>query len=171
MEPVGQLLRRLALNDEILIGSVLASGSPQSPASSLDRKAEALVQAGALLSVGASTASLRWIVEVAQSTGATDEEIFGVLVAIGPAVGLAARGGRGAEARAGDGLRDRGRGLRRRRRGQATVSTRNENAAAVLAPGSTHTSPSWVRSASTGAVMGSKQMTACSRGAKICAKG
>jgi 4-carboxymuconolactone decarboxylase len=89
VEPVGKLLRRLALNDESLIGSVLASGSPQSPASSLDRKAEALVQAGALLSVGASTASLRWIVEVAQSTGATDEEIFGVLVAIGPAVGLA----------------------------------------------------------------------------------
>jgi len=63
--------------------------SALSPASSLDRNAEALVRAGALLSVGASTASLRWIVELAQSTGATDEEIFGVLVAIGPAVGLA----------------------------------------------------------------------------------
>ena len=38
---------------------------------------------------GASTASLRWTVEVAQSAGATDEEILDVLVAIGPAVGLA----------------------------------------------------------------------------------
>lgn len=30
-----------------------------------------------------------WTVEHAQCTGATDEEILGVLVAIGPAVGLA----------------------------------------------------------------------------------
>jgi 4-carboxymuconolactone decarboxylase len=89
VDRVEQLLRRLALNDEKLVGSVLAGGSPFAPPSTLGRKAEALVQAGALLSVGASTASLRWIVEVAQSNGATDEEIFGVLVAIGPAVGLA----------------------------------------------------------------------------------
>jgi hypothetical protein len=89
VDRVEQLLRRLALNDEKLIATVLNSGSPLSPASRLDRKAEALVQVGALLSIGASTASLRWTVELAQSTGATDEEILGVLVAIGPAVGLA----------------------------------------------------------------------------------
>ncbi len=89
MDRVEQLLRRLALNDEKLVESVLAGGSPNASGSALERKAEALVQAGALLSVGASTASLRWAVELAQSTGATDEEIVGVLVAIGPAVGLA----------------------------------------------------------------------------------
>ena len=89
MDPVEQLLRRLALNDERLVGSVLAAGSTQSPPSSLDRKAEALVRVGALLSVGAATASLRWTVELAQSAGATDDEIAGVLVAIAPAVGLA----------------------------------------------------------------------------------
>jgi 4-carboxymuconolactone decarboxylase len=89
MDPVEQQLRRLALNDEKLVGSVLAAGSPPWPASSLDRKSEALVRLGAFLSVGASTASLRWTVEVAQCAGATDEEILGVLVAIAPAVGLA----------------------------------------------------------------------------------
>ncbi len=88
MDRVEQLLRRLALNDEKLVGSILAAGSALPP-SSLDRKADALVRVGALLSVGASTASLRCTVELAQSAGATDDEILGVLVAIGPAVGLA----------------------------------------------------------------------------------
>jgi alkylhydroperoxidase/carboxymuconolactone decarboxylase family protein YurZ len=86
---VEQQLRRLALNDEKLVSSVLAAGPAFSPESLLDRKSEALVRVGALLAVGASTASLRWTVEVAQSAGATDEEVLGVLMAIGPAVGLA----------------------------------------------------------------------------------
>ena len=89
MDEVERLLRRLALNDEKVVGSVLSRAAGASAPRALDRKAEALVQVGALLSVGAPTASLRWTVEHAQSTGATDEEIFGVLVAIGPAVGLA----------------------------------------------------------------------------------
>jgi 4-carboxymuconolactone decarboxylase len=89
MDDVEQVLRRLALNDEKLVGSVLSRTTGLSPMPALDRKSEALVHVGALLSVGASTASLRWTVERAQSTGATDEEILGVLVAIGPAVGLA----------------------------------------------------------------------------------
>jgi 4-carboxymuconolactone decarboxylase len=89
MDQVEQLLRRLALNDEKVVGSVLSRAGGLSAPRALDRKAEALVQVGALLSVGAPTASLRWTVEHAQATGATDEEILGVLVAIGPAVGLA----------------------------------------------------------------------------------
>src|SRR3954447_2252697 len=87
MHRVEQLLRRLALNDEKLVGSVLARTA--GPVAALDHKAEALVQIGALLSVGACTASLRWTVELAQATGATDDELLAVLVAIGPAVGLA----------------------------------------------------------------------------------
>jgi len=91
MDRVEHLLRRLALNDEKLVGSVLARTAVDGPAATaaLDRKADALVQVGAMLSVGACTTSLRWTVERAQSTGATDEEILGVLLAIGPAVGLA----------------------------------------------------------------------------------
>ena len=89
VDAVEQQLRRLALNDEKLVAAVLAAGPAFSPASCLDRKSEALVRIGALLAVGASTASLRWTVEVAQAAGATDEEVLGVLIAIGPAVGLA----------------------------------------------------------------------------------
>jgi hypothetical protein len=89
VDRIEQLLRRLALNDEKLVGSVLAGGALPRPVNGLDGKAEALVQVGALLAVGASTASLRWTVELAQSSGATDEEILGVLVTIGPAIGLA----------------------------------------------------------------------------------
>jgi alkylhydroperoxidase/carboxymuconolactone decarboxylase family protein YurZ len=89
LDPVEQQLRRLALNDEKLVSAVLAAGPASSPGSCLDRKSEALVRLGALLAVGASTASLRWTVEVAQAAGATDEEVLGVLLAIGPAVGLA----------------------------------------------------------------------------------
>jgi len=89
MDQTEQLLRRLALNDEKLVASVLARTAGEGSPPALGRKAEALVQIGALLSVGASTTSLRWTVELAQSTGATDEEILGVLVAIGPAIGLA----------------------------------------------------------------------------------
>lgn len=88
-DPVEHHLRRLALNDEKLVAAVLAGGPAFSPTSSLDRKSEALVRLGALLAVGASTASLRWTVELAQAAGATDEEVLGVLIAIGPAVGLA----------------------------------------------------------------------------------
>jgi alkylhydroperoxidase/carboxymuconolactone decarboxylase family protein YurZ len=89
VDVVEQQLRRLALNDEKLVASVLAAGPAASPEPLLDRKTEALVRVGALLAVGASTASLRWTVEVAQAAGATDEEVLGVLIAIGPAVGLA----------------------------------------------------------------------------------
>jgi 4-carboxymuconolactone decarboxylase len=88
-DAVEQQLRRLALNDEKVVAAVLAAGPAFSSASCLDRKSEALVRVGALLAVGASTASLRWTVELAQAAGATDEELLGVLIAIGPAVGLA----------------------------------------------------------------------------------
>jgi 4-carboxymuconolactone decarboxylase len=89
VERVEQRLRRLALNDEKSIGSVLAGGPPLPGDGGLDPKTEALVRLGALLSADAATASLRWDVELAGAAGATDEEIFGVLVAVAPTVGFA----------------------------------------------------------------------------------
>lgn len=86
------LLRRLALNDERAVGVVLQD-APPAPApgrrGGLDVKTHALVRLGALLSVGATTAACRPAVDVARAAGATDEEIVGALVAVGPAVGLA----------------------------------------------------------------------------------
>jgi 4-carboxymuconolactone decarboxylase len=88
VERVEETLRRLALCDERSLRSVLADAG-MAGASGLDAKAQALVRLGALLSVGAATASLRWMVELAYAAGATDEEILAVLLAIAPAVGHA----------------------------------------------------------------------------------
>jgi 4-carboxymuconolactone decarboxylase len=82
------LLRRLALNDEHAVRVVLQE-APVIGEGSLDRKTYALVRLGALLSVGAATDSCRPAVELARAAGATEEEIVGALVAIGPAVGFA----------------------------------------------------------------------------------
>jgi 4-carboxymuconolactone decarboxylase len=89
VDEVERLLRHLALNDEELVGRVLVGGSEHDPASTLDRKVDLLVRLGALLALGAATASLRSTVERAMQAGASESEIAEVLVAIGPAAGLA----------------------------------------------------------------------------------
>jgi alkylhydroperoxidase/carboxymuconolactone decarboxylase family protein YurZ len=88
MDRVERLLRRLALSDERFLRSALADPGTAG-ASALDAKTQALIRLGALLSVGAATVSLRWCVELAYAAGASEEEILGVLLAIGPAVGHA----------------------------------------------------------------------------------
>jgi alkylhydroperoxidase/carboxymuconolactone decarboxylase family protein YurZ len=88
VDRVEELLRRLALNDERSLRSALSD--PGVVASShLDVKTQALIRLGALLSVGAATVSLRWTVELAYASGATDEEMLDVLLAVAPAVGQA----------------------------------------------------------------------------------
>jgi alkylhydroperoxidase/carboxymuconolactone decarboxylase family protein YurZ len=83
---VEELLRRLALNDEEAVRGAIAAGAG---AEGLDPKTAALVRLAALLSIGAETTSCRASVDRAYATGATDEEIVGVLVAVAPAVGAA----------------------------------------------------------------------------------
>ena len=80
-----ELLRRLALNDEHAVRCAIGDA----PASALDTKTTALVRLAALLSIGAAAVSCRTTVERARAAGASEEEIVGVLVAIGPAVGAA----------------------------------------------------------------------------------
>src|SRR5947207_7296537 len=65
MDKAEELLRRLALNDERAIASVLGSDPSAARVPPLDRKTRALVRLGALLAVGAGTTSLRWMAEVA----------------------------------------------------------------------------------------------------------
>jgi alkylhydroperoxidase/carboxymuconolactone decarboxylase family protein YurZ len=91
VEHTEELLRRLALNDEKAVGSVLqaAPAGIAGHIGGLDLKTHALVRLGALLTLGATTESCRLAVEVAHSAGATEEELVGVLVAVAPAVGLA----------------------------------------------------------------------------------
>lgn len=80
-----ELLRRLALNDEKAVRRAIGDARP----AALDVKTAALVRLAALLSIGAATASCRPAVERARAAGASDEEIVGVLVAVGPAIGAA----------------------------------------------------------------------------------
>jgi alkylhydroperoxidase/carboxymuconolactone decarboxylase family protein YurZ len=82
---VEDLLRRLALNDEGAVAAALADRGE----CGLDPKTHALVRLGSLVSLGAAPASYRLTVERAYAAGATDEEIIGVLAAVGPAVGFA----------------------------------------------------------------------------------
>ena len=90
MDRAEELLRRLALNDEKSVASVLTGDRlAEGEAPPLMPKVETLVRLGALLAVGAATTSLRPTVELALALGATEDEIVAVLVAVGPAVGLA----------------------------------------------------------------------------------
>jgi 4-carboxymuconolactone decarboxylase len=84
---VEHALRRLALNDEGSVRALLSDASWSG--SALDAKERALVRLGALLSVGAATVTLRCNVELAHAVGATEEEILGVLLSIGTAIGEA----------------------------------------------------------------------------------
>jgi alkylhydroperoxidase/carboxymuconolactone decarboxylase family protein YurZ len=89
VDQVEELLRRLALNDEKSVGMVLMSGSSPGGGMALVPKVDLLVRLGALVAVGAATASLRRTVQLALAAGASEAEIVGVLVAVAPTVGLA----------------------------------------------------------------------------------
>jgi alkylhydroperoxidase/carboxymuconolactone decarboxylase family protein YurZ len=89
VEEEERLLRRLALNDEESIGMVLTSNAESDDGAALVPKAALLVQLGALLALGAATASLKGAVRRVRAAGATESEIVGVLIAIAPAIGLA----------------------------------------------------------------------------------
>lgn len=89
MDRVEEVLRRIALNDEKSVGSVLALGAAADSGLGLDPKTRALIQLGALVSLGATTTSYRWIVELAYGGGATDDELLAVLSAVAPAAGVA----------------------------------------------------------------------------------
>ena len=84
-----RLLRRLALNDEESVEMVLVRGHDVAGEQALNPKVDLLVRLGALVAIGAETASLRAAVRRAIDAGATEAEIVGVLIAVAPAVGLA----------------------------------------------------------------------------------
>jgi 4-carboxymuconolactone decarboxylase len=83
------LLRRLALNDEQALRTVLTRRAAADRLTELGYKVEILVRLAALLAIGAATPSLRETVEQAVDAGASDREIVGVLISVGPTIGLA----------------------------------------------------------------------------------
>ena len=81
-------LRRLALQDDRLMRTMLAIDPGHVEASGLDPKACALIRLGALVTLGAPWVSFKWGVEWALAAGATADEIVGALMAVAPIVGV-----------------------------------------------------------------------------------
>jgi 4-carboxymuconolactone decarboxylase len=82
-------LRRMALGDERYVSEVLAMQLSNVDASGLDPKTHALVRLGALVALDASPSSFQWNAATALASGATVDEIVGVLIAVAQTVGLA----------------------------------------------------------------------------------
>jgi hypothetical protein len=89
MEPAEDLLRRLAFNDEKVLGMVLTRRVGSDRQTELSSKVELLVQLAALLAVGATTPSLTEAVGRASAAGASTSELVGVLISVGPTIGVA----------------------------------------------------------------------------------
>ena len=83
-----EILRRLAIVDEGFVAEQggLVLGPPGTWV--LDPKTAALVRVGALAAIGAPEVCLEWCSSQALATGATEDEITGVLLAIAPVIGL-----------------------------------------------------------------------------------
>jgi len=81
-------LRSIALSDDRFVGSVLGMGQDTIDASGLDPKTHAMVTLAALLAVDASPSSYNASTELALASGASLDELVGILVAIAPAIGL-----------------------------------------------------------------------------------
>jgi alkylhydroperoxidase/carboxymuconolactone decarboxylase family protein YurZ len=89
MDPAEDLLRRVALNDENVLGNVMTQRVGTGSGTELDARIELLVRLGALLALEAAAPSLREVVEKATAAGVTTKELVGVLVCVGPTIGVA----------------------------------------------------------------------------------
>jgi 4-carboxymuconolactone decarboxylase len=89
MDPAEDLLRRVALNDENVLGNVMTRRVGADSGTELDSRVDLLVRLGALLALEAAAPSLRDVVEKASAAGVTTNEIVGVLVCVGPTIGVA----------------------------------------------------------------------------------
>ena len=88
-EQHADLLRRLAINDESVLESVLRTSLHADSTCALDAKTRAYVRLAALIALDASPVSLHWAVAVALAAGAADDDIVDALVTVAPIVGLA----------------------------------------------------------------------------------
>jgi 4-carboxymuconolactone decarboxylase len=88
MSEYQERLRSLALSDDRFVESVLGMGQDTIEVSHLDAKTHALVRLAALLAVGAAQSSCNEGVERVLASGASVDEIVGLLIAVAPSVGL-----------------------------------------------------------------------------------
>jgi len=83
-----EILRRLAIIDEGFVEDYARLGLDPVGPTALDAKTAALVRVGVLAAIGAPAVGLEWGTTRALATGATEDEITGVLLAIAPVAGL-----------------------------------------------------------------------------------
>ncbi len=81
------LLRRLALNDEGVLASMLGTGFAYGEPAGLDAKTAALVRLAGLIALESAPATYQWGVTNALAAGASDGEVVAVLEALAPIVG------------------------------------------------------------------------------------
>jgi 4-carboxymuconolactone decarboxylase len=89
MRELQERLLRLSINDAQAVERVLATGTVDAASEGLDPRSAALVRLGVLIAVDGPASSFEWATAAAMATGATAEEMVGVLVAAGPLVGSA----------------------------------------------------------------------------------
>jgi 4-carboxymuconolactone decarboxylase len=82
-------LRKLTIRDGAFVDSILARERENVSASGLDAKTHALVRVGALIAIDAAPPSYMDTIESGLASGATIDEIVGILVAVMPAIGVA----------------------------------------------------------------------------------
>jgi 4-carboxymuconolactone decarboxylase len=81
-------LRSIAVSDDRFVASVLGMGQNTIEASGLDPKTHAMVRLAALLAVDAAPSSYNASAELALASGASLDEIVGILIAVAPTIGL-----------------------------------------------------------------------------------
>ena len=89
MNEYRETLRRLALNDERFVDTVLGMGGDNRAPSPLDQKTHALVRLGAALAIDASPSSYQATIGPALAAGATVDEVVETLIAVAPMIGIA----------------------------------------------------------------------------------
>ena len=88
MQTYEEKLRQLAIHDEESVGSAMG-GRTADEESTLTSRELCLVRMAAALAIDAPASSLGWAATRAAATGATADDIVGVLEAIAPIVGSA----------------------------------------------------------------------------------
>ena len=87
-ERADEILAQMADNNPELIEGLIGAQIQNIENSGLDPRTHALVRLASLIAVGAPPASFAWQVALARESGATADDIAGVLIAVTPTTGV-----------------------------------------------------------------------------------
>ena len=87
-ERADEILAQMADNNPELIEGLIGAQIQNIENSGLDPRTHALVRLASLITVGAPPASFAWQIALARESGATADDIVGVLVAVTPTAGV-----------------------------------------------------------------------------------